>query len=150
MKAGLFYAFARAAYGLFIIWYGLKLLEPTEMKTYNAYIANTFSNFNVSSQFIYETFPSDYLKQFKSFTDKYVDLNVLKDNAENISQVIAFLMIFGGFLCFCGYCVSSYLVLLGMFMDLLLVHNIYYYRDEKMKVNVFRMISILIGGYFIS
>ena len=77
------------------------------------------------------------------------DLNQLKNNSNSISLLIPYLLIIGGFFCLCGYAASIHFIMCGILLDLIFIHNFFYYRDEKLKVNVLKLLSILGGAFFI-
>ena len=75
--------------------------------------------------------------------------NKLKNNSNSISLLIPYLLIIGGFFCLCGYAASIHFIMCGILLDLIFIHNFFYYRDEKLKVNVLKLLSILGGAFFI-
>ena len=140
MKAGLGYSFARVFYGIFIIWYGIVLVFQPQLKENTELIQRSVDIIRNITQ-----------TNFTQYADRgsYVDLDLIKNNASDMVLLIGVLMIVGGFLTACGYSCEIHFVLCALILDLIIIHNIIYYRTQKMKINVLKVISLLGGAYFI-
>lgn len=140
MKVGLGYSFARVFYGLFIIWYGIVLVFQPQLKE-NSDLIN-------SSIDIIRNITHNNFTQYEN-SISYVDLDLIKNNSSDIVLFIGILMIVGGFLTACGYSCAIHFVLCALILDLIFIHNLIYYKTQKMKINVLKVISLLGGAYFI-
>jgi hypothetical protein len=74
----------------------------------------------------------------------------LKDSSNELVYAMNISLIIGGILCFFGYRISFSFILVGLVLDLIFIHNYFYFRDEKMKVNVLKLLSILGGAFQIA
>ena len=139
MKANLAYNLSRILYGLFLIWYGINMIEPHYRNINKGFIERTFNNFKNST--IYNVIANN--------TENY-DANITKLNkaADNICLLMSYLLILGGYFCMCGYSASIHFIMCGLLIDLFLIHNIYYFRDEQVKVNTLRVLALIGGTYF--
>ena len=98
---------------------------------------------------------SEYLKAFyqKHLSQNYdlskINFNLkfekIKDFAEETLIISYMITILGGLLMIYGYSISFAFIFYGLLIELIFIHNIYYFREEKMKVNVLKLISIF-GG----
>jgi hypothetical protein len=70
----------------------------------------------------------------------------LNNRTHDVVYLITFLFLVGGILCSLGFRISSKLIQSAILLDLFFIHSYYYYREERMKVNVLKMIAILGGA----
>jgi len=141
MKAEIGYTISRFLYGLFLIWYGINLLFSPIHKNELEKIDKTFVDFKNMTDILVPGLLNNMTNIF--------DLNMLKNNSNSISLLIPYLLIIGGLFCLCGYAASIHFIMCGILLDIIFIHNCFYYRDEKLKVNVLKILSILGGAFFI-
>ena len=140
MKANIGYNFSRILYGLFLIWYGINMIDPHYRTINKTFIERTFRN--IKNTTIYNVFANNTLNYDKN-------IEKLNQSSNNICLLMSYLLIIGGIFCMCGYSVSIYFIMCGLLIDFCLIHNIYYFRDEQVKVNTIRVLALIGGAYFV-
>ena len=141
MKAEIGYTISRLLYGFFLMWYGINILLSPIHKSELEKVDKTFVDFKNITDILIPGLLNNMTNIF--------DLNQLKNNSNSISLLIPYLLIIEGFFCLCGYAASIHFIMCGILLDLIFIHNFFYYRDEKLKVNVLKLLSILGGAFFI-
>jgi hypothetical protein len=141
MKTNLSYTFTRLLFGVYIIWYGVVSLHDTHKTENVQLITKSINEFGNFTELISPTLLSTY--------SSYIDLNVLAQHATDILTFIALLFIIGGFICISGYSCSFHFIMLALMLDIFFIHNYTYFKYEKMKVNVLKLLSIIGGAYFL-
>jgi hypothetical protein len=149
MKKELYVVF-RSLFGLYIIWMGLINLEKIEMN--QGLVKQSVDNFEASFDLegilnflnLQKHLPIHEIRKYSFNTDN------LKDSSNELVYAMNISLIIGGILCFFGYRISFSFILVGLVLDLIFIHNYFYFRDEKMKVNVLKLLSILGGAFQIA
>lgn len=137
------YSMAKLFYGLFILWYGINLINKDKIKENSKYLGNSFEIFKLFGN------STDYGKYINNKIKNYISEIPIKKNANEIVHFIGLLLIIGGFFAACGYKISSYIIMFGLLMDLCFIHNLIYYSKEPMKINVLKIFCLIGGCYFI-
>ena len=140
MKANVAYNFSRILYGLFLIWYGINMIDPHYRTINKTFIERTFNNLKNTT--IYNVLANNTLNYEKN-------IEKLNQSSNNICLLMSYLLIIGGIFCMCGYSVSIHFIMCGLLIDFCLIHNIYYFRDEQVKVNTIRVLALIGGAYFV-
>lgn len=138
MKTGLGYSFARVFYGSFLIWYGIVLMFHPQLNENIGLIHTTIDSIKNITEITNTT----------ALSSPYINIDVIKGYSQELIFLIGSLLILGGLFCACGYSCSIHFILCGLLLDLLLIHNIFYYNTQKMKINVLKILSLLGGAYF--
>jgi len=133
-------------FGLYLIWMACLNLNKLEINEIS--IRGTIDKFEnefdlhkiLSFCNLNNHLPIHEIRKYKFNTDN------LKNAAKEILYLMNVSLIIGGILCIFGYKVSFSFILLGLLLDLIFIHNYFYFRDEKMKVNVLKMLAILGGA----
>ena len=141
MKTNLSYTFVRLLFGLFIMWYGVLSVHETHRTENIQLITKSIHEFGNFTEMISPSLLATY--------SPYIDLSTLSEHSSDILMFIAFLFVLGGLMCISGYSVAFHFVMLGLLLDVFFIHNYAYFKYEKMKVNVLKLLSILGGAYFI-
>jgi hypothetical protein len=146
MKKGT-YNFFRALFGIYMIWMGLINLD--KLQANETFVKQSVENFEK----IFD------LEEILTFFDlhSHISADTLRhyslktDNVKNAAKEIVYLMnismIIGGLFCLFGYSIAFTFIISGLLLDMIFIHNYFYFRDEKMKVNVLKMLAI-VGGAF--
>jgi hypothetical protein len=144
------YRIIRFLFGLYIIWLGLINLH--ELNDNHTHIQRSIQNYqqdlNIHTIFKYIHLDS-YISAKTLNTMQYtIDSAMisLTHHTDDLIYLITFLLIIGGLLCAFGFKISCKFIQSAILLDLFFVHSYYYYRDERMKVNVLKMIAILGGA----
>jgi hypothetical protein len=153
MKQGQMYKLVRFIFGLYLIWVGLNNLYRIE--EYDKSVKNTINNFEnifsiegiVDFLNIKDYVPLETLEKIKNF---HVNFDIIRNSSTDIVYLMNFSLIIGGLLGALGYRISFSFSLIGIILNILFIHNFFYFRDEKMKINVLKMISLLGGIFFMS
>ena len=150
MKKGMYLVY-KILFGLYLIWMGLSNLN--NLQANENHVKRTIENFEKG--FSIEDV-LNFLNLGDFFTAKSINIKHLHINfepAKASAREIVYLMnaslILGGILCVAGFSISFSFIFVGLFLNILFIHNLYYFRDEKMKVTVLKMISILGGAFYI-
>src|SRR5690242_19015512 len=140
MKNNLKYSFLRILFGFYMIWLGLASLH--HIKIYEVYVKNTFDvmdeNFNL--EFILNIFnlhEDPHAQTIKEFKPNFSNF---KKSTNEIIYLQSLSLILGGLLCIFGFSLGFTFILIGILIDLIFIHNIIYFAQEKMKVNVLKYI----------
>ncbi len=144
------YFLFRSLFGLYIIWMGLINLDKLESN--ENYVKQTVDNFDKTFDLgsiltffdLHNHIPVTEVQKYTFNTDN------IKNAASEIVYVMNFSLIIGGVLCFLGYSISFTFILIGLVLDIMFIHNYFYFRDEKMKVNVLKMLAILGGAFHLA
>jgi hypothetical protein len=153
MKQGQMYKIVRFLFGIYLIWVGLNNLYRIE--EYDKSVKNTINNFEVifsiegilNSLYIKEYIPLETLEKVKNFN---LNFDIIRNASSDIVYLMNFSLIIGGLLGAFGYKISFSFSLIGIILNILFIHNVFYFRDEKMKINVLKMISLLGGIFYMS
>jgi uncharacterized membrane protein len=140
MRKGL-YILSRFLFGLYIIWIGLKGIN--DISTKHQFVSKSIEKYETISKEL----NADFLHPFGY--DFPVNFDMLKTNAAELVYFINILMIIGGTFTAFGFSLGRTFIVTSLLLDLLLIHNIFYFAEEKMKVNVLKIISILGGALHI-
>jgi len=144
------YSIIRFVFGMYIIWLGLINLQ--ELNQNHTYIQRSIQNYQQDLNFqtvIHYIHLDTYISQKTLNTMQYTihsAMGSLTNHTDDLIYLITFLLIIGGFLCALGFTISCKFIQSAILLDLLFIHSYYYYRDERMKVNVLKMIAILGGA----
>lgn len=139
----IYFSYFKFFYGIFIIWYGINLLYNEKKEENEKYIPSAL----------------DFIHKIQNSTKIDLKLNKMinsldlskscKAHSYEIIYFIGIIFIIGGFVASCGYGESYYFIMIGLILDLIFIHNLSYYKQEPMKINVFKIISLIGGSYFI-
>jgi hypothetical protein len=150
MKQGSKYKIVRVLFGLYLVWVGI--VNIYRIEEYDKSVKSSITNFE-------SIFSLEGIVDFLSLNE-YVPRESLKNidfnfnSIRNCSTEIVYLMnlclIIGGLLGAFGYSVSFSFAFLGILLNIIFIHNFFYFRDEKMKVNVLKMISLMGGIFFMA
>lgn len=141
MKTNLSYTFIRLLFGLYVVWYGVVSVHETHKTENVLLITKSIHEFANFTEIISPSLLSTY--------SPYIDLSVLSQHSSDILTFMSLLFIVGGFICISGYSSAFHFIMLGLILDMFFIHNYAYFKYEKMKVNVLKLLSILGGAYFI-
>ena len=141
MKTNLSYTFIRLLFGVYIMWYGVVALHETHKNENVHLITKSINEFGNFTEIISPSLLSTY--------SSYISLDILSQHAVDILMFISLLFIIGGFICICGYSSAFHFIMLGLILDVFFIHSYAYFKYEKMKVNVLKLLSIIGGAYFI-
>ena len=137
-KQRVFY-YMKMFYGLFLIWLGINIINNDELHVlYSKYLKETF-------EFV-KTFIDKYNPNLVS---KLFDFNILTGNIEAIIYYFSIILMVGGGLLSVGWKLGKIIVFILIFLDIVLVHNVIYFKEEKLKVNVIKFISFFGGIYYL-
>ena len=132
------YKLIRFFFGIFIVWLGIVGLN--DIKTHETLVIKSVEKYDTIIREVELTFLSQYLPNKLN-----INLNNIKNFSNEILLFKNILLIAGGLLCSFGFSISKTLIIIGFIIDLIFIHNIFYWVEERMKVNVLKYISIL-GG----
>ncbi len=144
MKYGL-YSFFRFLFGVYLIWLGIynlgKLeanssLVKTSIEGYTVYFSHFKQILSVKSGDLFNYQLPNYSFNIQDFLN----------SSDELVYLMNFALIIGGILCAFGYRVSYGFIMIGLLMNIILVHNYFYFLNEKMKVNVLKMLALLGGA----
>ena len=144
------YRAIRFFFGVYMIWLGLINLD--EINQNHKHIQNSINNyqqvFNLNK--IIEAINIKQYNQYipyKAINYIHTGINAAMDNlnqhTDDLVYLITFLLIMGGLLCTLGYSISSKFLQCAILLDLVFIRSYFYFRDERMKVNVLKMLAIL-------
>ena len=145
MKYGI-YSFYKFLFGTYLIWLGIYNLH--KMETNSKLVKTSIEGYSVlCSQF--NDFVIDKIETYFSYKLPNFNLNIedLLNSSNELVLVMNYALIMGGLLCALGYKFAFSFVFIGLFLNIFLVHNLFYFVNEKMKVNVLKMLAML-GGAF--
>ena len=145
MKKGTIYTFFRFLFGVYLIWVGVNNLNKIEMNT--NHVKSSIENFNkifsIEKALNFLTLDSYLHKYNINVSNLHLNLEPFHNSAAELVYVMNFSLIIGGILCILGFGISFNFILIALLLDIIFIHNFFYFRDEKMKVNVLKIISIL-------
>ena len=142
------YIFFKFLFGLFIIFLGIRsFLDLEENKTQ---MVKSLEKYEVDMNYLFDKFKIYFTHNYEEAKDFYffqhaINLHKLKEITQEILLVSSSLTILGGLLCVYGYSMSFALIFFGFLIEFIFIHNFYYFKEEKMKVNVLKLISVF-GG----
>lgn len=153
MKQGKMYKLVRFIFGLYLMWVGLNNLYRIE--EYDKSVKNTINNFEnifsidgiLNSLYIKDYLSLETLEKVNNFQ---INFDIIRNSSSDIVYLMNFSLIIGGLLAALGYKISFSFALIGIILNILFIHNLFYFRDEKMKINVLKMLSLLGGIFFMS
>lgn len=136
------YSTVRFLFGIFIICLGLRNLNDQALHKHyiNATIQNFKRDVNVAPISFF-----DFEIPFKDM----LNFDLLEQSAGNLIYLEVFLLIFGGLLCCIGLSLSKIIILAAFFIDFVFVHNLYHFKDDKLKSGSFKIVSIFGAVFFI-
>jgi hypothetical protein len=138
----------RFFFGIYMIILAIRsFIDLQENKnTMIKYIDRYENDINAASNYL-KFFFQNHL--FQNYDLSKINLNLklekIKDFAEETLIISYIITILGGLLMMYGYSISFAFIFYGLLIELIFIHNIYYFKEEKMKVNVLKMISIFAG-----
>ncbi len=142
------YRLIKFLFGLFIILLGIRnFLDLEENKNLMLKYVNKLEyDMNYHMNFIKEYMKENYkeLKDF-NFINHTFNFNIFRENVPEIILSSSFITIIGGILMLYGYSMASAYVMYGFLIEFLFLHNYYFFKEEKMKVNVLKLIAVF-GG----
>jgi len=136
------YLYMKVFYGCFFIWLGYNILFSTKMNDINQkYLKLTFAYLQNST---YYYFP-DY------FSDNYAifDFNILINKVDIITNIFGYSFIMGGLLSSIGYKLGKIIIVISILLNILLVHNIFYFIGEELKIIAIKYLQLLGGAIFL-
>lgn len=145
MKYGI-YSFYRFLFGAYLIWLGIYNLNKLEANS--KLVITSFEGYSVLGSQLKE-YASEKLDHYLNYKLPNISLNLedLLNSSNEFVFIMNYALIMGGLLTALGYKVGFSFVFIGLFLNIFLIHNIFYFVNEKMKVNVLKMLAIL-GGAF--
>ena len=123
----LFHVLFRLIFGLTLIGLGVRTL--TEMNRIEPFVSQTMD------QIQHKILKKDF------------NISFLKAHTQNIVFAEAFLFMASGFLTIFGFGFAKFFAFLAIFVELSLVHNVYFYREPKHLIMASAFLGIL-GGVF--
>jgi hypothetical protein len=143
MKYGI-YPFYRFLFGVYLIWLGIYNLD--KMESNSNFVKISIEGYTEIFAFLKNSISAlsiDYLNyKIPEFTLNTTDF---LNSSNEIVFIMNYALVMGGILCALGYKVSKGFILIGILLNVALVHNVFYFANEKMKVNVLKMLAVL-GG----
>jgi hypothetical protein len=140
MKKAL-YILSRFLFGLYILWIGIRGINDVTQT--QQHVLKSFE----ALERLHKDIHTDLLEG----TGYHIPINFefLRSNSAEIVYFVNILFIMGGLLAAFGKRLGRTFIVIGLLIDLLLIHNIVYFAEEKMKVNVLKILSILGGALHI-
>ena len=140
------YSIIKFIFGLYMIWLGL--INLNESNRNQNYIQRSIANYKqdlYSEKVLKSIYIPDSTIQFiQNGSNSAMDN--LNQHKEDLIYLITFLFLLGGLLCSFGFSISSKFLQCAILLDLFFIHSYYFYRDERMKVDVLKMIALLGGA----
>lgn len=127
MKNSYFFLFVRLLFGLSLIALSLKTL--TQVNKIQPYVTQTIDQIQ------------------HKLLKKELDISHLKQHSHNVVFFEAFWLLSCGLSTIFGFRSSKLLITLLVIIDLLLIHNIYFYKEQKHFVSASLIVGIM-GGVF--
>ena len=103
----------------------------------------TFTEINKIQPFVNQTIDQIQHKILK----REFDISHLKQQSQNLVFFEAFLFISSGLLTVFGFSLSKALILLVILIDMTLIHNIYFYKEQKHAIFASFLVGIM-GAVF--
>ena len=138
------YLYMKMFYGLFISWMGYNILMNEKTFERN-------KKYLKESLIFIKTIIDHYYPNLLS-NEKLIyffDYNNLLTKSEPITLVFCFLFIFGGFLVSIGLKIGKIIVIIDLLLNIFLVYNINYFKEESLKANVLKYWSLLGGAIYL-
>jgi hypothetical protein len=146
------YKIIKFIFGLYLIWLALyninkiseneKLVQNTLLRFENGFSLDKIVSFLNLKEYIKD----NHLNYIRKYSFNF---EVIRNSSAEFVYLMNFSLILGGILCAFGFKISIGFSLIGILLNIILIHNIYYFQEEKIKVNVFKYASILGGILFI-
>ena len=138
------YLYMKIFYGFFISWMGYNLLiDEHFIGTNQKYLGESLTYIKNVTNFYYPNLLSN-----EKLT-KFFDYNTLLNKTYEITIGFSYLFIVGGFLVSVGLKIGKITVVIGLLLNVILVYNIFYFKGETLKVNVFKFWSYLGGALYL-
>ena len=138
------YLYMKIFYGFFISWMGYNLLiDEHFIGTNQKYLGESLTYIKNVTNFYYPNLLSN-----EKLT-KFFDYNTLLNKTYEITIGFSYLFIVGGFLVSVGLKIGKITVVIGLLLNVILVYNIFYFKGETLKVNVFKFWSLLGGALYL-
>lgn len=125
MKNSFLHYFFRLLFGLSLIGLGLK----------------TITDINKIEPFVSQTIDQIQHRVLK----KQFKISHLKQHSQNLVYFDGFLLIASGLFIINGFRFSKVMIFLAVLLDLLLIHNLYFYKEQKYEIYRSLLVS-LFGG----
>ena len=138
------YFYMKMFYGLFISWLGYNLLMNEKAFERNKkYLKESL----ISIKSLIEYYYPNLLSNEKLIY--FFDYNNLLNKTEQIISIFCILFIFGGFLVSIGLKMGKIIVIIDLLLNILLIYNIKYFKEETLKANVLKYWSFLGGAIYL-
>jgi len=141
------YRAIRFFFGAYMIWLGL--INLNEINQNQKHIRQSINNYQQVFN-IHQIIEGLNIKKYIPYTAiHYIDTGIyaamdnLNQHSDDLVYLITFLLLIGGILCSLGYSISSKFLQCAILLDLVFIRSYFYFRDERMKVNVLKMLAIL-------
>ena len=134
------YLYMRMFFGLFIAWAGYNILLNDQLnETDQKYMKESLTLLKNMTNYFYP----NLLKNTKYNFDDAIN------KTSEIIMTICYMFIIGGILVAIGYKIGKHIIIMSLLIDILFTKNIFYLRGEKLKVNVFKFISLFGGALYL-
>ena len=138
------YLYMKIFYGFFISWMGYNLLMNEQLNALNQkYLTESLTFIKNVTNYYYPNLLTN-----ENLT-KFFDYNALLNKTYEITIGFCYIFIVGGFLVSIGLKIGKIAVFIGLLLNVLLVYNIFYFKGEAFKVNVFKFWSLLGGACYL-
>jgi hypothetical protein len=127
MKNSYFFIFVRLLFGLSLIALSLKTL--TQVNQIQPYVTQTIDQIQ------------------HKLLKKALDISHLKQHSQNVVFLEAFLLLSSGLFTIFGFRLSKILITLLVIIDLVMIHNLYFYKEQKHIVSASLIVGLM-GGVF--
>ena len=131
--------YVKMFYGLYLIWLGINIIKNDDLHAlYFKYLKETFE------------FVKDLISKYNvNLFQRVFDFNILADNLESIIYYFSIILMVGGALLSVGWKLGKIIAFILVCLDMIFVHNVIYFKEEKLKVNVIKFISFFGGIYYL-
>ena len=134
------YLYMRMFFGLFISWLGYNMLLNEKLyETDQKYMKESLTLLKNMTNYFYP----NLLKNTKYNFDDAIN------KTSEIITTICYMLIIGGILVAIGYKIGKYIIIISLFIDILFTKNLFYLREEKLKVNVFKFLAFFGGALYL-
>ena len=134
------YLYMRMFFGLFISWLGYNMLLNEQLyETDRKYMKESLTLLKNMTNYFYP----NLLKNTKYNFDDAIN------KTSEIITTICYMLIIGGILVAIGYKIGKYIIIISLFIDILFTKNLFYLREEKLKVNVFKFLAFFGGALYL-
>ena len=127
MKNSYFFIFVRILFGLSLIAVSLKTL--TQVNKIQPYVTQTIDQIQ------------------HKFLKKALDISHLKQHSQNVVFLEACLLLSSGFFMIFGFRLSKFFITLLVIIDLVMIHNLYFYKEQKHFFSASLIVGLM-GGVF--